>query len=124
MGVTVFHSLTATTPDNTQYEIRPSHWNSNHIVSLSLQGSDISNAFTNSPTVTFGSSGAYVTASVATNYIPLANSSSIMPVASSSNFLGSAATGSFINTSLSSSIMPIASSSPRATSARRGSTRS
>jgi hypothetical protein len=121
MGVTVFHSLTATTPDNTQYEIRPSHWNTNHVASLSLAGSDLSNAFSNSPTVTFGTSGGLMTASVNTAYIPLVNSSSIMPVASSTNFLGTAASGSFIATSVSSSIMPIASSSNFLGSAASGS---
>lgn len=34
MGVTVSHVLTATTPDNPAYEIRPSHWNSAHAVSI------------------------------------------------------------------------------------------
>ena len=92
MSITVFHSLTATTPDNTQYEIRPSHWNSNHVVSLSLGGSDISNAFTNSPTVTFGSSGAYVTASVNTNYAATNITTNAIALSNSSLFQQTSAT--------------------------------
>ena len=99
MPVTVNHVLTATTPDNTSYEIRPSHWNSVHSVSLNLSGTDIIGAFTNAngatfstnpsgyvglsyttPTltafqfsnsngVTFGTVGSTVTATVQTNYL-------------------------------------------------------
>jgi hypothetical protein len=34
MGVTVTHALSATTPDDPAYEIRPSHWNSNHAITF------------------------------------------------------------------------------------------
>ena len=66
MSVTVFHNLTATTPDDPSAEIRPSHWNSSHAVSLSLYGTDIIGAFSNDPAVnvSFGTNlGGYVTAS-------------------------------------------------------------
>ena len=64
MPITVNHVLTATTPDNTSYEIRPSNWNSAHSIVLAISGTDISNAFTNSPYVTFGTNSAgYITAS-------------------------------------------------------------
>jgi len=41
MPVTVQHILTATTPDNTTAEIRPSHWNSGHQVSISLAATEV-----------------------------------------------------------------------------------
>ena len=92
MSITVFHSLTATTPDNTQYEIRPSHWNSNHIVSLSLGGSDLSGAFSNSPTVTFGTSGGLMTASVFTNYAATNITTNAIALSNSSLFQQTSAT--------------------------------
>ena len=79
MPITVFHSLTATTPDNTSYEIRPqAHWNAPHIVSLSLSGSDVIGAFSNSNGVSFGTapSGA-VTASVSASSLVFANSNGV-----------------------------------------------
>ncbi|MEI6478508.1 MAG: hypothetical protein WCO52_05990 [bacterium] len=64
MPITVFHSLTATTPDITQYEIRPSHWNSGHAASINAVGSEISGAFSNGGNVTFGlSANGFITAS-------------------------------------------------------------
>lgn len=57
MPVTIFHSLTATTPDNTSYEIRPSHWNSGHAASINAVGSEISGAFSNGGNVSFGLDG-------------------------------------------------------------------
>lgn len=65
MPVTVNHALTATTPDNTSYEIRPSNWNDAHAVTLAISGTDIIGAFSNANGVSFGtnSSGA-ITASV------------------------------------------------------------
>lgn len=42
----VYHNLTATTPDDPRYEIRPSHWNSEHAV-LITHASEISGAFSN-----------------------------------------------------------------------------
>lgn len=41
MGITVQHSKTATTPDATTAEIRPSHWNESHVVSVSLAASEV-----------------------------------------------------------------------------------
>lgn len=77
MPVTVNHVLTATTPDNTSYEIRPSHWNSAHSVAISLAtdevikwasaaGGSISSGtlvFSNSNGVSFGMNAGTVTAS-------------------------------------------------------------
>lgn len=54
MPVTVAHSLTATTPDDPLYEIKPSNWNESHVVTLNLSGSDISGAFGNGGGVSFG----------------------------------------------------------------------
>lgn len=65
MPGTVQHVLSATTPDNTSYEIRPSHWNSGHVVSLALVGSEVVGAFTNSNGVSFGTvPGGQISASV------------------------------------------------------------
>lgn len=44
----VYHQLTATTPDDPNYEIRPSAWNSAHAVSIT-HASEISQAFSNDP---------------------------------------------------------------------------
>ena len=64
MPVTINHVLTATTPDNTSYEIRPSHWNSQHAITLNLSGTDVIGAFSNSNNVSFGTTPAgYITAS-------------------------------------------------------------
>ena len=103
MGITVFHSLTATTPDNTQYEIRPSHWNSNHLVSLSLAGSDLSNAFSNSPTVTFGTSGGLMTASVNTNYAATNITTNNIATSQSSLFQQTSATSAITSAAFASS---------------------
>jgi fibronectin-binding autotransporter adhesin len=62
MPVSISHALSATTPDNNQYEIRPSHWNSNHIATVSVVGSEISGAFGNAGGVSFGYDGTNVTA--------------------------------------------------------------
>ena len=65
MPLTINHVLTATTPDNTSYEIRPSAWNSSHALTLSLSGTDISGAFSNQNNVSFGTNpGGYLTASI------------------------------------------------------------
>ena len=46
MPISVFHALTATTPDNTNFEIRPlAHWNNIHVATANLSGSEIINAF-------------------------------------------------------------------------------
>ncbi len=52
-----------TTPDDTRYENRPSHWNQTHALTLSLTGSEISGAFSNANGVSFGLSAGAVTAS-------------------------------------------------------------
>lgn len=68
MPITINHQLTATTPDNTSYEIRPSHWNSTHAVTLSLSGSEIVGAFSNANGLSFGTNvQGSVTASAALN---------------------------------------------------------
>lgn len=41
MPATVQHVLSATTPDDPTYEIRPSHWNDTHAVSLSVSASEV-----------------------------------------------------------------------------------
>lgn len=41
MPLTVQHVLTATTPDDPAYEIRPSHWNSDHLVNVSLASDEV-----------------------------------------------------------------------------------
>ena len=63
MPGTVSHVLSATTPDDPTFEIRPSHWNSSHLFTLNASGSEISNAFGNAGGVTFGYDGTNVTAS-------------------------------------------------------------
>lgn len=48
MPVTVNHNLTATTPDDPAYEIRPSHWNDAHVAVMSATaGNEIFGAFSN-----------------------------------------------------------------------------
>lgn len=48
----VYHSLTATTPDDPRFEIRPQeHWNAAH--ALSLSGSEVIQAFSNAGNVSF-----------------------------------------------------------------------
>ena len=63
MPITVNHVLTATTPDNTSYEIRPSHWNSAHAFTINATGSEISGAFSNANGISFGVSGGAITGS-------------------------------------------------------------
>lgn len=71
MAVTVLHSLTATTPDDTRYEIRPiAHWNAPHVVSQSILASEISPLFSNKNGVSFGLDGTNVTASIAAGAAP------------------------------------------------------
>lgn len=68
MPITVLHELTATTPDNTSYEIRPSHWNEQHVASLNVVGSEIIGAFSNANSVSFGTApNGQITVSVGTN---------------------------------------------------------
>jgi hypothetical protein len=64
MPATISHNLSATTPDNPAYEIRPSHWNSAHAVTFNAVGSEISGAFSNANNVTFGlETNGFITAS-------------------------------------------------------------
>ena len=41
MPITINHNLSATTPDNTSYEIRPSHWNESHVATIELNGNEV-----------------------------------------------------------------------------------
>lgn len=64
MPISVSHQLSATTPDDPSYEIKPSNWNSAHAITLNISGTDIINAFSNSNNITFGlAPGGQVTAS-------------------------------------------------------------
>ena len=63
MPGTINHVLTATTPDDPGYEIRPSHWNSAHAVTINAAGSEISGAFSNANGASFGLSGTALTLS-------------------------------------------------------------
>lgn len=63
MPATVGHVLTATTPDNPAYEIKPSNWNSNHAVTLNISATEISALFGNSNGVSFGTTNGSITAS-------------------------------------------------------------
>jgi hypothetical protein len=64
MPLSVYHALTATTPDNTNFEIRPlAHWNASHVLTANLTGSEIINAFSNANGFSFGTSGGAVTGS-------------------------------------------------------------
>jgi hypothetical protein len=63
MPITGYHVLTATTPDNTNGEIKPSHWNSGHTFTLNAVGEEISGAFSNANNLSFGMSGTKLTAS-------------------------------------------------------------
>ena len=63
MPASIYHQLTATTPDDTRYEIRPSHFNQAHVVTLSADGSEIVGAFSNANGLSFGLSAGQVTGS-------------------------------------------------------------
>lgn len=63
MPATVSHALSMTTPNDPAWECQPQHWNSNHNITLAAVGSEISGAFANSPTVSFGLSAGSITAS-------------------------------------------------------------
>src|SRR5260221_4178592 len=63
MGLSVSHSLSATTPNDPAYEIQPKHWNSGHIYTLNAVGSEVSGAFGNGGGVSFGlSADGFITA--------------------------------------------------------------
>ena len=104
MPITINHVLTATTPDNTSYEIRPSNWNSQHAVVLSLSGTDISNAFTNNAYVTFGTNTAgYMTGSVQTNYAATNITTNAIALSNSSLFQQTSATSAITSAAFPSS---------------------
>lgn len=64
MPATIHHELTATTPDATSAEIRPSHWNAALLATIALAAaSEVSGAFSNANGISFGESGGKVTAS-------------------------------------------------------------
>lgn len=63
MPVTVSHVLSATTPDDPAFEIRPSHWNSAHAMTLAISASEISGLFSNANGISFGLSQSSITAS-------------------------------------------------------------
>lgn len=65
MPISIFHVLTATTPDNTNFEIRPiAHWNASHLGTFSATaGSELIGAFSNTNGVSFGLSGGLITVS-------------------------------------------------------------
>ena len=64
MPASVYHVLTATTPDDPLFEIVPSNWNSAHAVALQINATEISNLFSNKNGVSFGLDGTNITASV------------------------------------------------------------
>ncbi len=70
MPGTVNHVLTATTPDDPLYEIRPSHWNSSHAVTFDAAGSEIVGAFSNANGLSFGLSAGQVTGSYTVPTVP------------------------------------------------------
>lgn len=74
MPATVSHALSATTPDDPAYEIRPSHWNSSHLVTFAILAAEISGLFSNANGVSFGLSNSSITASIA-NYLTTARAS-------------------------------------------------
>src|SRR5215510_330918 len=54
MGATVTHALSVTNADNPAYAIKPSNWNSSHLITINAAGSEISGAFGNGGGVSFG----------------------------------------------------------------------
>ena len=63
MGVTAFHSRTATGADDPAYDVQLQRdWNAAHLLTLNAVGSEISNAFGNGGGVSFGFDGTNVTA--------------------------------------------------------------
>ena len=102
MPVTISHVLSATTPDNTQYEIRPSHWNSSHLATFLAQGQEIVGAFSNANGVSFGLFGTAVTASIS----PTAQSTQTQPAGNiaGQGFTGTNATGTLNSNGLALSV--------------------
>ncbi len=85
MPVTINHQLSATTPDDTNYEVRPSHWNQSHVASLAVAGLEVIGAFSNANGVSFGTNAqSKVTASVVAQTIGVYGSSQTTGQSSSS----------------------------------------
>ncbi len=64
MGITAYHVFTSPVADGTNTQlVRPSNWNSSHVLTLNAVGSEISNAFGNGGGVSFGYDGTNITAS-------------------------------------------------------------
>lgn len=86
MPGTISHVLSMTTPNDPAYENQPKHWNSSHLATFNLSGSEISNAFGNGGGVSFGlSADGNITASA-----PAAAASPInFSAGTTSNNLGS-----------------------------------
>src|SRR5262245_41305785 len=66
MPATVSHVLSVTNADNPLYVIKPSNWNSSHLMTLNAVGSEISGAFGNGGGVTCGYDVTNVTAAAGT----------------------------------------------------------
>src|SRR5256885_11998461 len=55
MGVSVYHSRTATGADNAAYDVQLQRdWNASHLFTLNAVGSEVSGAFANGGGVSFG----------------------------------------------------------------------
>jgi len=64
MGATALHVFTSPIADGTNTQlVRPSNWNSEHLLTINAVGSEISNAFGNGGGVSFGYDGTNITAS-------------------------------------------------------------
>ncbi|HMI38736.1 MAG TPA: hypothetical protein VK500_02435, partial [Nitrospiraceae bacterium] len=115
MGLSVSHSLSATTPNDPAFEIQPQHWNSNHIYTLAAVGSEISGGFGNGGGVSFGlSADGKVTAAAPAgapspiNFSAGTTSSNIGSVVfSNSNLVSFGLNGSTITGSIASSLTNI-----------------
>ena len=95
MPATINHALSMTTPDNTAYENRPSHWNQTHAITLSATGSEIIGAFSNTNGVSFGLSAGAITASHnALTTAALSNHSHGNPTLNLTNLSGTTASNS------------------------------
>lgn len=84
-----------TTPDNTAYENRPSHWNATHALTINATGSEISGAFSNANGLSFGLSAGAITASHnALTTAALSNHSHGNPTLNLTNLSGTTASNS------------------------------
>jgi hypothetical protein len=95
MPITVGHNLTATTPDDPLYEIRPSHWNDTHAATLNISATEISGLFSNANGISFGMSNNSITASHnALTTAALSNHSHGNPTLNLTNLSGTTASNS------------------------------